>query len=263
MTTNRRAHLLSTTAVSLGLILAACGSDTVATAPEVSATSDSPTTTPSEPPPTGTSAGSNSDPESAYRTWLAALEAQDAEAACARNAPSFTIALRQEAILEKRARMGDPCVDFVALLWDDPDREYDPVAVEATQVNAERAILAVDFPGTDQTVTLTIPRGVGTSWYVATTEDRSAGTEDVTQRWVKAWCDLEPTMTTDQIVDLMGEPSGEYTVSNGGEPQLYWARREYDFRVYFDVRGTVLDLVGDYDELSAADRELLPCPELR
>ena len=204
-----------------------------------------------------------SDPEAVYRSWLAALDGQDAEAACARNAPSFTIALRKEAILEKRAQLGDPCVDFVALLWEDPDREYEPVAVEATQVTAERAILAVDFPGTNQTVTLTIPRGVGKSWYVATTEDRTAGTEDVTQRWVNVWCDLEPAMTADQIVDLMGEPSGEYTVSNGGEPQLYWARREYDFRVYLDVQGTVLDLVGDYDELSAADRELLPCPELR
>ncbi|WP_460810042.1 hypothetical protein [Nocardioides salsibiostraticola] len=263
MTTNRRAHLLGTTVVGLGLLLAACGSDPDATVPEGSATSESPTTTPTEPPAADIPAGSSTDPEAAYRSWLAALEAQDAEAACARNAPSFTIALRQEAILVKRARLGDPCVDFVALLWEDPDREYDPVAVEATQVTAERAILAVDFPGTDQTVTLTIPRGVGTSWYVATTEDRTAGTEDVSQRWVNAWCDLEPAMTTDQIVDLMGEPSGEYTVSNGGEPQLYWARREYDFRVYLDAQGTVLDLVGDYDELSAADRDLLPCPELR
>lgn len=216
-------------------------------------------------PPSATPArsGDATDPEAAYRLWLAALEAQDAEAVCARNAPSFTIALRKEAILEKRARLGDPCFDFVALLWEDPEREYDPIAIEATQVTGERATLAVDFPVTDQTVTLTIPRGVGKSWYVATTADRTAGSEDVTQQWVDAWCDLDLAMSTAQIVGLMGEPSGEYTVSNGGEPQLYWTRREYDFRVYLDAQGSVLDLVGDYDELSAADREQLTCPELR
>ena len=61
----------------------------------------------------------------------------------------------------------------------------------------------------------------------------------------------------------MGAPSGEYTVSDGGEPQLYWAQRQYDFRAYLDVRPDVIDLVGDYDALSAAERARLSCPELR
>ena len=61
----------------------------------------------------------------------------------------------------------------------------------------------------------------------------------------------------------MGRPSGEYTVSDGGEPQLWWAQDQYDFRVYLDVDGSVLELVGDYDALSEEDRALLPCPELR
>ena len=30
-----------------------------------------------------------------------------------------------------------------------------------------------------------------------------------------------------------------------------------------DQQGRVIDLVGDYDQLSAADRDRLPCPELR
>ena len=62
----------------------------------------------------------------------------------------------------------------------------------------------------------------------------------------------------------MGEPSGEYTVSDGGEPQVYWAADQYDFRAYLDpVDGTVTDLLGDYDALAAADWSLLDCPELR
>lgn len=70
-------------------------------------------------------------------------------------------------------------------------------------------------------------------------------------------------MDRDEVTALMGPPSGEYTISNGGEPQLWWAADQYDFRAYLEPDGTVLDLVGDYDALSAADRDRLDCPELR
>ena len=58
-------------------------------------------------------------------------------------------------------------------------------------------------------------------------------------------------MGRDEVVAVMGAPSGEYTVANGGEPQLWWADRQYDFRAYLDLDGRVLDLVGDYDRLDA------------
>ncbi len=106
-------------------------------------------------------------------------------------------------------------------------------------------------------------------WRVFSTEDRTGTSSDAPDgesgpaRWVAAWCSLSPQMTRDEIVALMGEPSGEYTVSDGGEPQLWWAQDQYDFRVYLDVDDSVLELVGDYDALGAEDRALLPCPELR
>ena len=43
-----------------------------------------------------------------------------------RHAPDFTIELRQQAILLHRASLGDPCIGFVAVLWEDPAREYRP-----------------------------------------------------------------------------------------------------------------------------------------
>ena len=106
-------------------------------------------------------------------------------------------------------------------------------------------------------------------WRVLSTEDRTGTSTDAPDgesgpaRWIAAWCSLSPQMTRDEIVALMGEPSGEYTVSDGGEPQLWWAQDQYDFRVYLDVDDSVLELVGDYDALGAEDRALLPCPELR
>ena len=195
----------------------------------------------------------------AYETWLTALSAHDAEGACAQHAPEFTIELRQRAILEHRAERGDPCVGFVALLWEDPAREYEPIDIEVTQDTGEDGELAVDFPGTDETVSLQRRNG---RWLVADVTPRSEGDAD-TARWVQGWCDLSPGTGRDDVVAVMGPPSGEYTVANGGAPQLWWAERQYDFRAYLDLDGRVLDLVGDYDRLGAEDRELLDCPELR
>lgn len=195
----------------------------------------------------------------AYESWLSALADHDAAAACAWHAPEFTIELRQRAILEHRAELGDPCTGFVALLWEDPAREYDPTSVEVTQDNGEDAELAVDFPAVDETASMQHRNG---RWLVADVTPRAAGKAD-TARWVRGWCDLGLDLSREEVVDVMGPPSGEYTVANGGEPQLWWADGQYDFRVYLDVTGEILDLVGDYDRLDAADRQLLDCPELR
>jgi hypothetical protein len=99
-------------------------------------------------------------------------------------------------------------------------------------------------------------------WLVADVTPRTDGSPE-TARWVARWCDLALDMDRDQVIALMGPPSGEYTVADGGEPQLWWANRQYDFRVYLGASGTLLDLVGDYDRLSVGDRRLLDCPELR
>lgn len=195
----------------------------------------------------------------AYRAWLTGLAARDAEAVCAVHAPDFTIALRQRAILDGRAELGDPCVDFVALLWDDPGVETQPGRIEVTQLTGEDALLAVDFPDSHQTVRM-IQRHGG-QWFLESTTARTPGGQTAT--WVAVWCNLSLTDSRDEIVAQMGDPSGEYTVANGGEPQLWWAQGPYDFRVYFELDGTVAEFVGDYDALTAADRAQLDCPELR
>lgn len=206
-------------------------------------------------------------PDGAYRAWLAGLAAQDATATCARHAPEFTIALRQEAILKDRAELGDPCTGFVALLWEEPDRETDPTSVEVTLQTSEDAVIAADFPGGDRTVTLARADG---AWFVLSDVARNQAAGAVgaegPARWLDAWCTLDLGMGVEDLTALMGEPSGTYTVRDGGEPQLYWARAPYDFRAYLDADpplGRAIDLVGDYDALTATERATLPCPELR
>lgn len=215
----------------------------------------------------GTAFGSTSEPVSAYADWLAALAAHDAATACALQAPELTIELRYEAILADRAELGDPCTRFEALLWEDPEFDSEIVDVAVTQETEEDALLEVHLASADLTVRMVYHRA---HWRVFSTAPRSAdGSDDAgtgPARWLDAWCELSPDLTRDQVVALMGPPSGEYTVADGGEPQLWWAQDQYDFRVYLDPvdpAGSVLELVGDYDALSADDRALLPCPELR
>ena len=167
--------------------------------------------------------------------WLAALAAHDAAAACALQAPEFTIELRLEAILEDRAELGDPCTGFEALLWEDPSFDSEVVEIDVTQQTDEDALLEVHLASQDLTVRMVYHRA---RWRVSSTADRSdsgdSGDRLRPGALGGAWCGLSPDQTREQIVALMGEPSGEYTVSDGGEPQLWWAKDQYDFRVYLD-----------------------------
>lgn len=250
--------------VLAGLVVATLGGCTASDETRRPTASVAPSASPSaiastSAPPTS-SAGQGPSPVAAYDAWLAALADRDAAAACSHHAPDFTIELRYAAILEDRAELGDPCTGFVALLWEDPARQLEPVSVEVTEQTAERARLAVTFPGTDESVVL-VKRYE--DWAILSTSPRTEAGDGRTARWVARWCDLEVGMTRAEVVAAMGPASGEYTVSDGGEPQLYWASRQHDFRAYLDLDDTVLDLVGDYDALSAADRAVLDCPELR
>ena len=200
--------------------------------------------------------------QAAYLAWLDALAARDAETACAIQHPELTIALRQEAILVGRARLGDPCTGFEALLWEDPQRETEPVSVETTTLTEEKAVLAVGFGASAVTVDLEYQRA---AWRVLAEEPRTLGSP-ATRRWVERWCDLRTGMDRGELEELMGPASGTYSLLDGGEPQVYWTDRQYDFRAYLTEvtpAGTAVDLVGDYDALSSEDREVLDCPELR
>lgn len=205
-------------------------------------------------------------PAGAFVAWIDALSREDAAAACALQAPEFTIDLRYDAILVDRAQLGDPCTGFEALLWEDTVFDDDIVDIEITQETDEDALLDVALATRDLTVRMVYHRA---RWRVFSTGERTEPTDPGTtdagpSRWLAAWCSLSPDQTREEIAALMGPPSGEYTVSDGGEPQLWWAQDQYDFRVYLDpVDGSVLELIGDYDALDADDRALLPCPELR
>ena len=247
--------------LALALIVSGCGGDDPDDSDERRTLVDSPSTTE----PLVSEDVAADEPAQAYADWIGALASHDARSACALQAPEFTIELRYDAILAHRAELGDPCTGFEALLWEDEAFDSEIVDVAITQQTDEDALLEVDLASRDLTVRMVYHRA---HWRVFSTDDRAdPGDPDDTgagpARWLGAWCALSPDQTREEIVALMGPPSGEYTVSDGGEPQLWWAQNQYDFRVYLDVDGSVLELVGDYDALGADDRALLRCPELR
>lgn len=246
--------------------LAACSDDGTATTPRPLA-SVAPGTLTAAPTVTEDPVGPEAvrpadEAQAAYLAWLGALAARDAETACAVQHPELTIALRQEALLVGRAGLGDPCTGFEALLWEDPTRRTDPVSIETTTLTDEKAVLAVEFGGSAVTVDLEHQRA---AWRVLAEQPRTLGSP-ATRRWVERWCDLRTGMDRGQLEALMGPASGTYSLLDGGEPQVYWTERQYDFRAYLTevtLAGTAVDLVGDYDALSSEDREVLDCPELR
>ena len=260
---NRAARCLTTTAVlALAVSTAGCGDGQ----PGRRTLVDSSPATPISPSRTTTDEIDRSDnPASAYLRWVDALARHDAATACDLQAPDFTIQLRYDAILLHRAELGDPCVDFEAIVWEDADFDSTVADVEVTQVTEEDALLDARLGSGSMTVRMVYHRA---HWRVFSTSDRTdtGATGDATGpgRWVAAWCGLSPDDTREEVIAAMGAPSGEYTVSDGGEPQLWWAQDQYDFRADLDpVDGSVLELVGDYDALSADDRAQLTCPELR
>ena len=82
-----------------------------------------------------------------YRAWLAAWRRTtrpEPVPGTLRSSPSSCVS---EAILRHRAELGDPCVGFVAVLWEDPAREYDPRRSSVTQVTEEDAVAGRRLPG--------------------------------------------------------------------------------------------------------------------
>jgi len=81
-----------------------------------------------------TAADAGEEPVASYTAWLDALAGHDVESAYARHAPELTIELRQRAIVEDRAELGNPCAGFVALLWEDPTFDSEIVDIGEPQM---------------------------------------------------------------------------------------------------------------------------------
>ena len=78
---------------------------------------------------------------------------------------------------------------------------------------------------------------------------------EVKQRPEK-WCQVQPGMTKDEVIEIMGEPTGQFAGTN---PQLNYDAFEYGFTAFFGVDGTVRQLDANTINLTPEQVEAIPC----
>lgn len=57
--------------------------------------------------------------------------------------------------------------------------------------------------------------------------------------WADVWCDVDGTMTRDDVIELMGDPTSEYDAESGFQPQSQWDAGPFDYTVFYDGTGLV------------------------
>jgi hypothetical protein len=99
-----------------------------------------------------------------------------------------------------------------------------------------------------------------------TTSDEGLPSASMVKSWPSKWCEATIGMTRDQMRELMGEPTGEYTAANtpeGFDPQMSWDGYQWHFTAFFDVDDHVRQLdINDID-LSSAEKASLACETTR
>lgn len=93
-------------------------------------------------------------------------------------------------------------------------------------------------------------------------DDAAAIGEDTVAAWLDGWCKLSKGMKRDRAVEVMGEPTTEYSATEAA-PQLNWETGAYHFTAFMDTDGVLGQLQANYEQLGATDRAKLKCPEMR
>ena len=80
------------------------------------------------------------------------------------------------------------------------------------------------------------------------------------KQWPEKWCHVQPGMTKDEVIEIMGEPTGQF---EGTNPQLNYDAFEYGFTAFFGVDGTVRQLDANTINLAPEQVEAIPCETTR
>lgn len=85
----------------------------------------------------------------------------------------------------------------------------------------------------------------------------SATSQSVADTWPVKWCQAVPGITKEQLVAIMGKPTGV------PEMQMYWSAHQYHFTAFLNADGTVKQLDITMGALSDAEKSALTCAEVR
>jgi hypothetical protein len=101
---------------------------------------------------------------------------------------------------------------------------------------------------------------VGVVLAVAMATSAAAGlqvSQSVADTWPVKWCQAQPGNTREEIVAIMGVPTGTSPTT------MMWSAHQYQFNAFFDAKGTVEQLDVNTYSLSAAEKAALKCETIR
>jgi len=96
----------------------------------------------------------------------------------------------------------------------------------------------------------------------ATHIDGSAVTDEEMQQWADNWCDLDGSMTRDNVIAIMGEPTSEYDATEG-TPQSQYDRGEWNYTVFYGSDGYVDQLYINSLQIPKDEVADVGCPLVR
>ncbi len=81
--------------------------------------------------------------------------------------------------------------------------------------------------------------------------------KNVADAWPAKWCQAQPGITKEELVALMGQPTGT------SDEHMSWSAHQYQFNAFLDSTGRVRQLDINRHSLSAAEKAALPCSDVR
>ena len=75
--------------------------------------------------------------------------------------------------------------------------------------------------------------------------------------WPAKWCQAQPGNTKEELIAIMGAPTGSSPTT------MSWSAHQYQFNAFFDSKGKVEQLDINTHSLSAAEQAALKCETIR
>jgi hypothetical protein len=84
-------------------------------------------------------------------------------------------------------------------------------------------------------------------------ESAEGGSEGDTEHWAEVWCQINGSMTCEDTIEMMGEPTEEFDASKG-QPQSQWDAGSFGYTLFYDNTGHAEQAYVNELELSKADK---------
>jgi hypothetical protein len=96
--------------------------------------------------------------------------------------------------------------------------------------------------------------GPSVPWSSGTEPQVSQGVADA---WPAKWCQAQPGNTKQELIAIMGQPTGSSPTT------MMWSAHQYQFNAFFDSKGQVQQLDVNTYAMSAAEQAALKCDTIR